>query len=379
MNNQYAKNGNTVNVSVTLPLPPSSANTVLTIHESKLAGVYVTPPTPTCVGTPNACTITMARTVDSLSADFVDGSVVSWSLVVIGTTKCAHDALSLCITRFKLTSCRPTFASEVVLDFTPPSLTSVRLSEPVTSASLVKDTGQVKVDVVSSEQLYTLTYTLDTRGPLCTYDFGMVSAQSMTLTTDGTLTGTHTKTITATYNSASLHCVLEVICITFVGEDMAGHKLTNPTTCRSFSPTDSEDYPGWFMLHNVGTGPSSVSLARPLGLHCMDSSVDTQACANSASVTSTTLEYGNYLALAVSSGYPIGITDISVDGHSVYAATGFGSSTFQNDNAWTIDCSDLVRDDLCVRFATSATCQAYLSPTCQYLSLIHISEPTRPY
>ena len=145
----------------------------------------------------------------------------------------------------------------------------------------------------------------------------MVSAQSMTLTTDGTLTGTHNKTITATYNSASLHCVLEVICITFVGEDMAGHKLTNPTTCRSFSPTDSEDYPGWFMLHNVGTGPSSVSLARPLGLNCMDSSVDTQACANSASVTSTTLEYGNYLALDVSSGYPIGITDISVDGNSV--------------------------------------------------------------
>ena len=166
---------------------------------------------------------------------------------------------SLCITRFKLTSCRPTFASEVVLDFTPPSLTSVRLSEPGTSASLVKDGGQLKVDVVSSEQLDTLTYTLDTRGPLCTYDFGMVSAQSMTLTTDGTLTGTHTKiNITATYNSASLHCVLEVICITFVGEDMAGHKLTNPTTCRSFSPTDSEDYPGWFMLHNVGTGPSSV-------------------------------------------------------------------------------------------------------------------------
>ena len=373
VNNQYAKNGNTVNVSVTLPLPPSSANTVLTIHESKLAGVYVTPPTPTCVGTPNACTITMARTVDSLSADFVDGSVVSWSLVVIGTTKCAHDASSLCITRFKLTSCRPTFASEVVLDFTPPSLTSVRLSEPVTSASLVKDTGQVKVDVVSSEQLYTLTYTLDTRGPLCTYDFGMVSAQSMTLTTDGTLTGTHTKNIAATYNSASLHCVLEVICITFVGEDMAGHKLTNPTTCRSFSPTDSEDYPGWFMLHNVGTGPSSVSLARPLGLHCMDSSVDTQACANSASVTSTTLEYGNYLALAVSSGYPIGITDISVDGNSVYAATGFGSSTFQNDNAWTIDCSDLVRDDLCVRFATSATCQAYLCPTCQYAGMCDFS------
>ena len=263
VNNQYAKNGNTVTVSVTLPLPPSSANTVLTIHESKLAGVYVTPPTPTCVGTPNACTITMARTVDSLSADFVDGSVVSWSLVIIGTTKCAHAPGSLCITRFKLTSCRPTFASEVVLDFTPPSLTSVRLSEPGTSASLVKDGGQLKVDVVSSEQLDTLTYTLDTRGTLCTYDFGMVSAQSMTLTTDGTLTGTHTKiNITATYNSASLHCVLEVICITFVGVDMAGHKLTNPTTCRSFSPTDYEDYPGWFMLHNVATGPSSY-LARP--------------------------------------------------------------------------------------------------------------------
>ena len=81
----------------------------------------------------------------------------------------------------------------------------------------------------------------------------------------------------------------------------------------------------------------------------------------------------NYLALAVSSGYPIGITDISVDGNSVYAATGFGSSTFQNDNAWTIDCSDLVRDDLCVRFATSATCQAYLCPTCQYAGMCDFS------
>ena len=39
-----------------------------------------------------------------------------------------------------------------------------------------------------------------------------------------------------------------------------------------------------------------TSLARPLGLHCMDSSVDTQACANSASVSSATLEYGNYLS-----------------------------------------------------------------------------------
>ena len=75
----------------------------------------------------------------------------------------------------------------------------------------------------------------------------------------------------------------------------------------------------------------------------------------------------------MSSGYPIGITDISVDGNSVYAATGFGSSTFQNDNAWTIDCSDLVRDDLCVRFATSATCQAYLCPTCQYAGMCDFS------
>ena len=127
------------------------------------------------------------------------------------------------------------------------------------------------------------------------------------------------------------------------------------------------------MLHNVATGPSFTSLVRPLGLNCMDSSVDTQACANSASVSSATLEYGNYLSLTVSSGYPIGITDISVNSNSVYAATGFGSSTFQNDNAWMIDCSDLVRDDLCVRFATSATCQAYLCPTCQYAGMCDFS------
>ena len=360
----WAKDDDVVTVSLTLPNPPSG-NGAAAVHESKIAGATATP-TVSCSG--QACTVSMTRTVDDASSDFVDGNPVSWSLVLVGMTRCAHNSGATCATRMKLVSCGPNINvdSSVVVDYTPPTILSSVLTEPNDATRpVVKDGGDVKIDVTVSETMASLTYELETRGaPKCAVDI-TGGAQTITSGTD-TLSS-----ISVTYDADTAHCVLEIICVTFSGTDRAGHPLTNPKTCRNFGPSLAADDPGWFTLHNVVPVVTMKSLIAPLGLNCMDSSVDTRACADGLSAA--TLEYGNFLRVELSSPSPVALTDFSLDGNKLSEGKGFASTPYVVDNAWSMSCADAVEDDLCVRYATSATCRAYFCPTCAYSGMCDFS------
>ena len=125
----------------------------------------------------------------------------------------------------KLVSCGPNIDSSVVVDYTPPTILSSVLTEPNDATlRVVKDGGDVKIDVTVSETMASLTYELETRGaPKCAVDI-TGGAQTITSGTD-TLSS-----ISVTYDADTAHCVLEIICVTFSGTDRAGHPLTNPKT-----------------------------------------------------------------------------------------------------------------------------------------------------
>ena len=369
VNAQTAKDDDVVTVSLTLPATPNGANGAVVAHESKIAGAPATP-TIACAGA--TCSVTMTRRVDAASSDFVDGNVVSWSLVLVGMTRCAHAAASTCATRVKFVSCGPNIASSVVVDYAPPTILSSMLVEPnAPTHRVVKGNGgSVRMDVTISEKMHSLSYALDTRGATCAVDVAG-GARAVALVPAGT-SGSDTFVVNVPYVANTAHCVLEIICVTFTGTDLAGHALTNPTTCRNFGPAVAAADPGWFTLHNVPTSVNMTALVAPLGLHCMDSSVDTRACAN-ALASSSTLQRGNYLRVEIESATPVALTDFTLDGFAVSAGRGFASTPYAADNAWSISCADAVEDDACVRYATTATCRAYLCPTCAYAGMCDFS------
>ena len=360
---RHAKDDDIVTVNLTLPAPPSGDG-AMDIVESKIAGADVVATT-SC--TAQTCSVEMTRRVSNVSPDFVDGNVVSWTLVAIAMHSCSTDRNKACMTRFKVTSC----SSTVTVDFTPPYLVSVALSEPTTNKLAVLHGGDIAVDVRTSEKMDSLTYFLYTNGTECSHELtaspvSIVSWDFSTFVGNNTLSPARTNSTGA----KALECLLEIICTTFAGTDMAGHALTNPTTCRNFSPTSAPSDPGWFMFNNVTDGPSFQTLEAPIGLNCMDSSVDVSACA--LSLASATLEYGNYMRAKITSSYPIAITDFELDGKKM-SESASASSPYTSDNAWRMACRDQVRDDLCVKYATGDACRTYLCPTCVYAGMCDFS------
>uniref|UniRef100_A0A7S0PRR7 Uncharacterized protein n=4 Tax=Ostreococcus mediterraneus TaxID=1486918 RepID=A0A7S0PRR7_9CHLO len=353
----HATDSNTVTITVTIPTPVAPDSPSISIVNSVIAGVVVTPNVAGSV-------ITMSRAVSSTSSDFVDGSAIPWDLIAIAKTPCTAGSTSNCITRFELSTCVVGGTiSQVIADFTSPSLVAVELVESVNQYKvlLADNTSAANVTITASEPLDSLTYTLSTSGSGCTIT--SLRTGTISLATDG-LTGSHTTLAITSAELSNYTCILEVICVTFVGVDKVGKSITNPRTCRSFAPTYPTEYPGWLALHNAPL-TATVDSVVPVGVHCLDSSVDKRACV--AAVDSTPMEHGDFLRITASSSTPMAVKDIILN------STSISSLPYTEDAAWTSKCDDLVLDGFCLEVATRATCANYLCPTCAFANMCDFS------
>ena len=351
-----ATDSDIVTINVTLPTPTGGTGT-MSVVKSQIGGVTVNPSSSSVW--PN---VVMSRRVSSTSSDFVDGSAIAWNLVVLAKTPCPEDNTTECVTRLELTTCYiGGVVSQVIADFTAPSLTAVEFTEADNAHKILQINKRANIKISASEQMYSMTYTLSTSGSTCS--IASLKTGSMTLSADGLSGAANTTAV----NSADLSgkvCVLDRICVTFIGRDMVGKFLTNPTICRSFAPTYPADYPGWFMLHNSAL-TATLDSVTVVGVNCLDSSVDKGACANA--VYGTNMQYGDHIRLAVSSPTPFAVGDIRLN--NVNAS----SLPFGDDAAWMIKCEDLILDGFCLEVATVTACKTQLCPTCAYANMCDFS------